>query len=255
MFSFTAADPNVVGLIYFNFNKETDWKVWDGVSAAAGWRDGMQMAGTEYRWPLTTWFQPGPVPFSPYQGRFIDDDVSDSQPDIEWLARNGVVQGCTVDQFCPSQWVTRGELATFLVRGLGLRPSKTDYFLDDEGSAHEPAINALARAGITAGCLPERFCPDNLISRGQLAYFLTETLDLPTQVTVQFADTLDSEHRDSINAVVAAGLASGCGMDLFCPRDAVNRGQIATVLRLSLERLQAEVCTCLVWSAEAPFVN
>ena len=52
MFAFAATDPNVVGLIYFNFNKETDWKVWDGSTPAQGWMDGMQAPGVEYRWPL-----------------------------------------------------------------------------------------------------------------------------------------------------------------------------------------------------------
>lgn len=45
LFALTASDPNVVGLIYFNFIKETDWKVWDGLTPAAGWNDGMQMEG------------------------------------------------------------------------------------------------------------------------------------------------------------------------------------------------------------------
>jgi hypothetical protein len=103
--------------------------------------------------------------------------------------------------------------------------------------------------------LPERFCPDNLISRGQLAYFLVEALDLPFQATVQFADTYDSPYREAINSVVAAGLGGGCGTDLFCPRDAVNRAQVATFMRLALERVQADICTCLLWSLQNPFVT
>ncbi len=237
MFAYAARDPNVVALIYFNFDKETDWKVWDGTEAVPGWRDGMQMPSTQYRWPLSRWFQPGPVPFSPYLGRFIDDDSIDNQADIEWLARMGIVEGCAVDQFCPSRWVTRGELASFLVRTLDLRAAPKDYFMDDQGSAHEAAINALARSGVTTGCLPERFCPDNLVSRGQLAYFLANALKLPSQAVIQFADIGDSPFSRARNSIVAAGSGSGCCADSFCPRDSVSRSQVAGFLRQSMRAL------------------
>jgi hypothetical protein len=244
MFAFTATDPNIVGLIYFNFIKETDWKVWDGANAAPGWLEGMQMPGVEYRWPLTTWFQPGPVPFSPYQGRFIDDDTAEQQSDIEWLARQGLVQGCTVDQFCPSRWVTRSELASLLVRSLDLPGSAKDFFIDDQGSAHEAAINSLAAAGLTAGCLPDRFCPDNLVSRGQLAYLLAGALDLPVRATAQFTDTLDSPYVAEINTVAAAGIDLGCAPERFCPRDPVSRAELAGLLRRGISDKFADRILC-----------
>ena len=247
MFAFSATDPNVVGLIYFNFNKETDWKVWDGTATANGWRDGMQMPATAYRWPLTSWFRPGPVPFSPYEGRFTDDETAPTQADIEWLARKGIVEGCTADRFCPNQWVTRAELATFLVRALELAPARTDFFIDDEGSAHEAGINALAAAGLTAGCLPERFCPDALVSRGQLAFVLANALELPAQASVNFVDISDSPYAVEIGSVVAAGIGTGCASDQFCPRDAVDRGQLAGLLRRSVEQLDWESCRCVAW--------
>ncbi|MGH9052596.1 MAG: hypothetical protein ACRDWX_06255 [Acidimicrobiia bacterium] len=67
LFSLAAADPNVVGLIYFNFHKETDWLVWDGTSGHPAWKQGLQRPTTVYQWPLTEWFQPGPLPFGAEQ--------------------------------------------------------------------------------------------------------------------------------------------------------------------------------------------
>jgi hypothetical protein len=68
MFSYAASDPNVVGLVYFNIDTtaygETDFRVWYGSSGEAGFRDGMQYGSTVYQWPLTNWFQSGPLPFS-----------------------------------------------------------------------------------------------------------------------------------------------------------------------------------------------
>ena len=45
-------------------------------------------------------------------------------------------------------------------------------FTDDDFSGHEANIEALAHAGITQGCTPTRFCPDEHVTRGQLAAFL-----------------------------------------------------------------------------------
>jgi hypothetical protein len=39
-------------------------------------------------------------------------------------------------------------------------------------------IEALARSGVTAGCAPGSFCPDNPISRGEMAVFLSAALGL-----------------------------------------------------------------------------
>lgn len=61
MFSYLAADPNVIGLVWFNFVKETNWKIWQSSSLMQGWIDSMSMASTTYQWPLTSWFQPGPL--------------------------------------------------------------------------------------------------------------------------------------------------------------------------------------------------
>jgi hypothetical protein len=240
LFQVAAADPNVVGLIYFNFLKETDWKLWDGADLAAGWHDGMQMPTTVHVWPLAEWFQAGPIPFAPYQGRFADDDSLLGQSDIEWLADRGVIRGCATDRYCPATWVTREQLATFLARGLALPAPSVDHFLDDNGSAHEADINALAEAGITAGCAADRFCPAELLSRQQLARLLAQALDLPPANELPFADVVESPNAADVSSVVAAGISVGCAADRFCPWAAVNREQMASFLRRSLERALAE---------------
>jgi hypothetical protein len=48
-------------------------------------------------------------------------------------------------------------------------------FVDDDGSVFEDDIAKLAAAGITRGCNPpvnDKFCPDNVVTRGQMAAFL-----------------------------------------------------------------------------------
>ncbi len=109
---------------------------------------------------------------------FSDDGGSGHHASINALAAAGVTYGCQPGRFCPSSTVTRGELATFIMRALNLQPTSRDYFNDDNGSVHEPAINAVAAAGISTGCSSGRFCPTQSVTREQMAGFLANALGL-----------------------------------------------------------------------------
>ncbi len=115
--------------------------------------------------------------------RFIDVIASHLFfTEIDWLADTGTTRGCnppTNDRYCPDDPVTRGQMAAFLTRALNLPGSDNDTFNDDNGSVFEANIEALAAAGITRGCNPptnNRFCPDDPVTRGQMAAFLYRAL-------------------------------------------------------------------------------
>jgi hypothetical protein len=114
---------------------------------------------------------------------FSDDDGSVFEPDIEWMARQGITKGCNPpsnDMFCPDSSLTRGQMAAFLVRALNLTERLDDPFIDDDDSVFEADIEKLAAAGITRGCNPpenDRFCPDAKVRREVLAAFLVRALD------------------------------------------------------------------------------
>jgi hypothetical protein len=48
--------------------------------------------------------------------RFIDDDTSIHEADINALAASGITAGCSPTRFCPLNGVTRGEVMAFLYR-------------------------------------------------------------------------------------------------------------------------------------------
>jgi hypothetical protein len=92
--------------------------------------------------------------------------------DIDSLAAAGVTSGCNPpdnDRFCPHRTVTRAEMAMLLDPVLAGPSPESDVFGDDDGITAELAINSLARAGVTRGCRPEKFCPDRSLSRGEMA--------------------------------------------------------------------------------------
>ena len=108
-------------------------------------------------------------------------------------------------------------------------------FTDDDGSVHEPDINAIAEVAITTGCGPGLYCPSLTVTREQMATFLARALQLSSIVTGPFVDVGTSTHAGNINALAAAGITTGCTPTLFCPTLAVTRDQMATFLVRALE--------------------
>ena len=107
---------------------------------------------------------------------FSDDEGSPYEADINALADAGIATGCGGGRFCPGARVTRAQMASFLVRGFDLPPSGTNYFTDDNSSLHEDDINALRASGITGGCTATTYCPNQFITREQMAAFLYRAL-------------------------------------------------------------------------------
>ena len=107
---------------------------------------------------------------------FSDDGSTAHQADINRVAEAGITGGCAARRFCPTATVTREQMASFLARALKLPSASTDYFADDNSSAHESDINRVALAGITGGCAAGRYCPRATVTRAQMAAFLHRAL-------------------------------------------------------------------------------
>ncbi len=167
-----------------------------------------------------------PIPAFP----LVDARFSTFKADIEWVFGEGITVGCSAERYCPDDFVTRGQMASFLARAMNLPPTATDYFSDDNGTTHEANINRIAAAGITLGCAPGLYCPNELVSRGQMASFLARALALPNTATDYFTDDNGTTHENNINRLAAAGITKGYTPTTYCPNANVTRGQMAAFL-------------------------
>jgi peptidoglycan/xylan/chitin deacetylase (PgdA/CDA1 family) len=181
-------------------------------------------------------------------GPFYDVAGSPFADDILWLYNEEITKGCNPpynNRFCPTETVTRGQMAAFLVRALGLTEGAgLDVFGDDDDSVFEADIERLAAAGITKGCNPpanDRFCPQRRVTRAEVAAFLVRALGLTEGVgSDRFVDDDDSIFQVDIERLAAAGITKGCNPpanDRFCPRDPVPRGQMAAFLHRAAAHL------------------
>jgi len=114
-------------------------------------------------------------------------------------------------------------------------------FVDDNDSIHEGSIEAIAAIGVTLGCNPpvnDRYCPDQAVTRGEMATFLTRALNLGEASVEPFSDITGSVHAPAINAIAAAGITRGCNPPAnteFCPDRIVTRQEMASMLRRAFD--------------------
>ena len=158
-----------------------------------------QAAGTAAAMAIASDVAVQDVPIGPLQsalradGAVLDDpgDIGASTfyEEIRWAYLEGIIGHCTGPGFfCPDQAVTRGMMAAFLVSALHLPPAAQDHFTDDDGLTFEDSINRLADAGLASGCSVTRFCPTQLVTRGQAASLLDRAYELPDATLDHFTD-------------------------------------------------------------------
>jgi regulation of enolase protein 1 (concanavalin A-like superfamily) len=109
-------------------------------------------------------------------------DVGRTSPhagNVAALASLDILRGCDTKRFCPARSVSRAQMASVIARAFGLTANGSHPgFSDLTGGVHEPAVRALAEAGITLGCGGGRFCGDQPVSRAQFASLLYRTTEL-----------------------------------------------------------------------------
>jgi hypothetical protein len=164
---------------------------------------------------------------------------------VERLARFGVTGGCGDGSYCAASAVTRAQMAVFLIRSQGETcvpgaPTGTvfqDVPLNGFAAAY---IEKLAADGVTGGCQvsPPLFCPNNSVTRAQMAVFLLRSkygsaYAPPPATGTLFQDVPASAFAAAyIEQLAREGVTSGCQASppLFCPDSSVLRDQMAAFL-------------------------
>ncbi len=121
----------------------------------------------------------------PYQGVFADVPAGLWYTGYaEWLHQLAITKGCAVDplRYCPNRPVSRAEMAVFIVRAIGEDenlPAYQGYFSDvPPGLWYTGYAERLYQLGITVGCATDKYCPNDPITRDQMATFLARTFKL-----------------------------------------------------------------------------
>ncbi len=97
-------------------------------------------------------------------------------------------------------------------------------------------VETLAANGVTGGCAPNYYCPNNPVTRAQMAVFLLKAkygaAHVPPAATgTVFGDVSAGAFAAAwIEELASLGVTSGCGGGNYCPNQTVTRKQMSTFL-------------------------
>ncbi|MYG99284.1 MAG: S-layer homology domain-containing protein, partial [Acidimicrobiaceae bacterium] len=115
------------------------------------------------------------------------------------------------------------------------QPADAGYFSDDDGSVHEPALDALAARGVLAGteCGEGLICPGAPLKRWEMAVWLVRVLDGtdPGPADASRFEDVNAElwWAPFVERLSELEVTGGCSTEpaRFCPGRAVTRAQMA----------------------------
>jgi glucose/arabinose dehydrogenase len=102
-------------------------------------------------------------------------------------------------------------------------------------------VEAVSALGILPGCGGDDFCPEGLVSRGDMAVFLLNAKEgssyvPPPCTSSMFTDVPCTDPQSPwINELARRGVTAGCGGGDYCPTSLVTRSQMAVFLLTTLE--------------------
>ncbi|WP_457676473.1 S-layer homology domain-containing protein [Thiolapillus sp.] len=164
---------------------------------------------------------------------------------IQSLTNAGISSGCDDTHFCPDDSVNRAQMAVFLeksINGSDFIPEAPQGMFTDVPTDHWAAawIERLALDEITSGCGDGFYCPDDQVSRAQMAPLILRAVHLndntqytPPTATGEIFNDIPADYwvADWIEALFQEEITSGCeDGSIYCPDDMVSRAQMATFL-------------------------
>ena len=158
--------------------------------------------------------------------------------EINYLTNKGIISGFPDGSFKPNNAVTRGAAAIMIGRALGLDGTqrKTKFPDVSADSVASGYIQSAADAGIIAGFTDGTFKPNQSVTRGQLAIFLSRAFNLKETVPVTFKDvSSNSSAYPYIGKLLAAKITTGYEDNTFRPNIAVTRGQFSAFMARALD--------------------
>lgn len=169
-------------------------------------------------------------------------DVPVNDPFIDYIRiikANAVTSGCTTTNYCPSENTTRGQMAVFIVRSL-LGTDNFDVpaiqYFNDVTPAHPQFkwIQKLRELNITTGCNLVEYCPNDPVTRGQMAAFVVRAKfgSNFTYPTTPYFQDVPANHPffNFVQKLRQVGITTGCNANQYCVNDNNTRGQMAVFL-------------------------
>ncbi|QWG85675.1 NEAT domain-containing leucine-rich repeat protein [Bacillus mycoides] len=158
-----------------------------------------------------------------------------SEEAINYLAKEKLFIGYGNGQFGFGDNITRGQVALLIQRYLKLDTDleQKTMFTDTRGNMYEKAIDAVVQAGIMTGYGNDKFRPDGVLTRYEMAVVLQRVFQLKeNENSVECFKDVPSGHwaEGYVKALVDNKVSKGDGKGNFSGDDFVTREQYAQFL-------------------------
>ncbi len=184
------------------------------------------------------------VVFTEWSTTQVFTDVPPTDPffdAIDLFSQKGITTGCAPAQFCPDENVSRAQMAVFIVRSVYggdnfTLEQQTPYFADVPTTAFGfQWIQKMYELGITTGCGGGDYCPDDSVTRAQMAVFIIKmrfsTAPFTYPQTPIFSDVGQTAFGFAfIQRMSVDGITTGCATGVYCPDNFVTRGEMAVFI-------------------------
>ncbi|WKA50248.1 S-layer homology domain-containing protein [Planococcus liqunii] len=159
--------------------------------------------------------------------------------DIQSLVGKKVLSGFSNDTFKPNENITRAQAAKVLSLAADIKPIQPESasFSDvSKGHWAFAYIEALKKQGIVDGKTDGTFGPDEVLTRGQMAKFLSASFKLEGTAAVQFRDVKETDWKyPYVMAMRVHGITVGYPEDnTYRPEEIVTRAQMAAFANRAL---------------------
>ncbi|MBE7063538.1 MAG: hypothetical protein E7390_07125 [Ruminococcaceae bacterium] len=183
-----------------------------------------------------------PVDFSvsaPYT-YFDMDAYGWARSAAELMKEKGITYDPVSYNFRPGEKITRGDLAMFLVRSLGLTGTETESFDDVPADAHYAKELAIGKAaGILNGVGDNKFNPQAEITRQDMMTIISRGMALTGETDLAaFSDSsLIADYALShVKAMISSGLVKGNADGTLNPLGNTTRAEAAVIMQRILKR-------------------
>ena len=183
--------------------------------------------------------EPDPLPTSVFSD--VDKETWYAEG-VHWASVNGVMNGVGGGLFDPNGSISRAMLVTMLWRLEQEPETEYDMSFDDvpEDAWYTGAVRWAAANGIVDGYSPERFGPNDSVSREQLAtilwrYARNKGAETALESSANLKTYMDAERispwaDEGMRWAVSRGLITGVDNERLSPETDATRAQVATIL-------------------------
>jgi hypothetical protein len=239
-FDKSKVDTDKYGISIFWLNEETNkWIELDDVKVEADKVSGTVNHFTKFAVLATEKAEGKPEQQEIPNANFPDTQGHWAQQQINKLVSMGAIHGYPDGTFKPNKNITRAEFSTILVTAFNLTPQSGKVFKDTAQHWAKDAIATAASYGIVNGYSVDKFGPDDVITREQMAVMIVNALKLSESANSKvFKDqaSISKWALGSVQTAVESKIMNGYPDNTIKPKGKATRAEAVTVIVNALNK-------------------